>query len=352
MRAGRVLVRNFEAVDHLETVLVAAVTSVLAIRLFLHLAGYPQIGGRTLHIAHVLWGGLLMLAALLLLLGTLGRASRRLAAIIGGIGFGAFVDEIGKFLTRDNDYFYQPAVAVIYVVFVLIFLAVRGLHRGSAYSSQENLLNALRETEEFALHDLDPEEKERALRLLAESDPGHPLVSALRSALHSAEPVAPGPTSPLAVARGWIRGGYRAVTRFPGFDAALVLFFVGQLVVKLAYAALLILFVGLGWRQILDWSVVGRLAARLEVLSGLELAQFGASGLAGAFVLLGVVWIRRSRLAAYRMFERAMLVSILLVQPLTFYVEQFAALIELAFNVTILTLLRTAIRVEESRALI
>ncbi|HEY5903448.1 MAG TPA: hypothetical protein VIU39_12900, partial [Anaerolineales bacterium] len=34
--------------------------SVSVTRLFLSLSGYPQIGGGELHIAHVLWGGLLL----------------------------------------------------------------------------------------------------------------------------------------------------------------------------------------------------------------------------------------------------------------------------------------------------
>jgi hypothetical protein len=77
-------------------------------------------------------------------------------------------------------------------------------------------------------------------------------------------------------------------------------------------------------------------------------AQLAASGLAGWFVLMGVLRIRASRVAAFRMFERAIVTSILLVQVFSFYSEQFAALVELLFNLTILTLVRAAIGVEEA----
>ena len=50
--------RNIEAGNLLESFLVSAVASVLAIRSFLYLTGYPQLSGRGLHIAHLLWGGL------------------------------------------------------------------------------------------------------------------------------------------------------------------------------------------------------------------------------------------------------------------------------------------------------
>ena len=59
--------RNAEAGELIEFCLVAAVATVLVIRLVLELSGYPQLGGGGLHIAHVLYGGLLMLVALLLL---------------------------------------------------------------------------------------------------------------------------------------------------------------------------------------------------------------------------------------------------------------------------------------------
>ena len=119
--------RNAEAALLLENFFIAAVVSFLAIRAFLALTGYPQLGASGVHIAHMLWGGLLMLAALLLLLAYLDRSVQHVAAVIAGLGFGTFVDEIGKFVTADNDYFFRPAVAVIYVLFVATFLVARTL---------------------------------------------------------------------------------------------------------------------------------------------------------------------------------------------------------------------------------
>jgi hypothetical protein len=353
LHRSRLLVRNFRAHVHVEAFVVSAVSAILAIRLFLHLAGYPAIGGVSLHVAHVLWGGLLMLAAIVVLISFLGETHVRVAAILGGIGFGAFIDEVGKFVTRDNDYFFQPAVALMYVTFVLLFLAAHAIHSRREYSDQEYLLNALREMEELALHDLDEEEARRVRQYLERSDPNHPLVAALRASLARVELVPLSVPPRIVRAREAVRQTYRRIERVPRFDLAIILVFVGQLVIKLAYGAMLVLLVGLGWDRVLDWRFVGRAAERIRDLSTAEAAQLAASALSGVFVLLGVLRVLAGRrLAAFRMFERAILVSILLVQVFSFYNEQFSALIELFFNLTMLVLLRSMIRMEQSRVAI
>jgi hypothetical protein len=346
--ARRVFVRSFEAPDLLELFLVAGVSTVLVVRLALHLTGYPFLGGEFLHVAHVLWGGLLMLAALIASLSFLDRPSLQVAAIAGGVGFGLFVDEIGKFVTRSHDYFFQPAVALIYIVFVSLFLIVHTIQRRKS-THEEYLLNAIRELQELARSDLDARERERALEYLGRSDPHHPLVEPLYRILAGVEPLPWGGPPAWRRARGGIRSAYRRLASAPGFDAAVIAFFVGQLILKLLYGALLIFVVGLGWRQVLDVRFLGRVAERMVDLSVLEVAQLAASGLAGWFVLMGVLRIRFSRVAAFRMFERAIVTSILLVQVFSFYSEQFAALVELVFNLTILAFVRAAIGVEEAR---
>lgn len=120
MKKERLFIRNFDAGSHLETLLITAVATVLIIRAFLELIGYPKLGGEKLHIAHVLWDGLFMLVSILMLSIFLGKWRERLAVVFGGVGFGYFFDEVGKFLTYNNEYFFKPSVAVMYVVFILI----------------------------------------------------------------------------------------------------------------------------------------------------------------------------------------------------------------------------------------
>src|SRR5436309_11973067 len=97
MKRRNVFVRNRRSSVLLERFLIASVTSVLVIRFYLAATGYPQLGGGGLHISHLLWGGLDMLIALVLSLAFLGRRMQSIVALLGGIGFGTFIDELGKF---------------------------------------------------------------------------------------------------------------------------------------------------------------------------------------------------------------------------------------------------------------
>src|SRR5438093_10265027 len=183
--APRHLVRAADA-DLLDTFLVSAIATVVIIRIFLEATGYPQLGGGGLHIAHVLWGGLGMLVAIVLLLLYLTRATRLIAAIVGGAGFGAFVDELGKFVTSDNDYFFKPTAALVYALFVVMFLATREVRRFRALSPEESLVNAVELAKKVAIGTLTADERDRALELVDRADQTHPLVAPLRETFRSA----------------------------------------------------------------------------------------------------------------------------------------------------------------------
>lgn len=346
----QILIRNFGIGFYLESFLVAAVASILTIRLFLRLTGYPQLGGGGLHIAHMLWGGLLMLASIVMLLSLLGKRSEFLGAVTGGIGFGMFIDEVGKFVTSDNDYFFRPAISIMYVIFILLFITGRALQSRGQFSSREYLLNALHEMEEVALDDLDEEERKRALAYLEQSEPHNPLVAALKESLTHANLSAmprPGLISRLKLL---VRNFYRRIVCLNWFTRSLITFFIGQLLFKLLYVFVLIFFVGLRRDEILDWRIFGRVAGQMRVLSAFDWMAIGFSLLSGFFVLCGVVQLRRSRLFAYRMFERSILVSIFLSQVFAFYKEQFSALAGLLANIVILLALRFMIEREKTVA--
>ena len=123
----------------------------------------------------------------------LGNRTRLWGALIGGVGFGFFIDEIGKFITRDNNYFYQPSIALIYITFVLIYLAFRDLQLRRVISREEYLVNALNDFEEAIINDLQPEERDRARRYLAAIAEKDDLIVRLESLIKEAS-VLPGRT--------------------------------------------------------------------------------------------------------------------------------------------------------------
>lgn len=338
--------RRADAGSHLEAFFVAAVMSVLAIRLFLDLTGYPQVGGGGLHIAHMLWGGLLMLLALVVLLSFIGRAGERFAAIVGGIGFGTFIDEVGKFITSDNDYFFRPAVALIYMLFVGLLFLIRALQTGFSFTQQEYLLNALRLVEEIVVRDLDEEERGRAREYLRKSGERGAIFATLTSILDGAAPTSARREYLLDRIKRLIAGVYRSVAHMWWFPFAVIVFFLAQLGLRLLYAFVLVFIVGLGWNEILDFGVVSRIADRFRRLSFVDWIEIGSSLVSGALVLWGVIRIKRSRIAGFEWFARSLLVSILVTQPFAFYMEQFSALFGLLLNVSLLIVLRFAIEQE------
>ena len=152
-------VQRKDAEKYLRYTLLSFALTVTLIRLFLAITGYPQLGWGELHIAHVLWGGLALFSAALLSLILANRWAYSLSALLAGIGVGLFIDEVGKFITQSNDYFYPAAAPIIYAFFLLMVWLYLRVRRPPSLSIRNELYRALGEMGEVLDHDLESEER-------------------------------------------------------------------------------------------------------------------------------------------------------------------------------------------------
>lgn len=333
--------RNVRARDQLEIFLVSAITSVLAIRFYLHVAGYPQISSGDFHIAHMLWGGFLMLAGLTVALSFMGARSLRVSAVLGGIGFGAFIDELGKFITKDNDYFFHPTIGLIYAIFIILYLLFNFVSRTEKLSSREYQLNALAQLEEAIIHDMDPYEKRRVNSLLAKADPDSPFTVLLRKFLDDVEIVPGDPPRRITKFIKHIGRQYKKFWHLRSSNALVRTFFIAE-------AILLILAVGgsvySNFDQVRD-VVVGHTTL---YSSQLLVGQLASSVIAAAYVIAGVLVLRQSRSYAFEQFRRATLLNLFLTQFFVFARIQFAAMPGFLFNLVLLGLINYAMYQEKT----
>jgi len=152
--------------EYLLITLISFASSVSLTRLFLELTGYPQLGGGELHIAHVLWGGLLLFLGSLLPLIFSNRWALDLSALLSGVGIGLFIDEVGKFITQTNDYFYPSAAPIIYAFFLLTALLYVRIKRPQEKNSRIYMYHAFQELEELLDNDLSIKEHRQVLQYL------------------------------------------------------------------------------------------------------------------------------------------------------------------------------------------
>jgi hypothetical protein len=319
MRAG--LVRNVRSAEHLTTFVVSGVATVLITRLILGLSGYPQIGGKGLHIAHVLPGGLLMVVAISLLLAYVGPVIRPAAALIGGVGFGLFIDEVGKFVTSDNNYFYQPTAAIVYVVFVLIVLASRFLTNRRPIDPREQLANVVDHAVEGVAGGLSRRRLAQASEQLRAVSPEVPARHETRELLAACPADEVELAAPVDAAMQALRRGFDRLAIHP-------------LAPRVAVAVLAVQAVG-----------APAIAAGIRFDDGLltDLPVLGVAAgslLSASFTVRGWLQLRKkNRTRAVRLFELAVLVSLLVTQVFQFAGTQFAAVFGMLLDLVLLGLL-------------
>jgi hypothetical protein len=330
----RHLYRNVHARDHLEVFLVSAVSSLLLLRFYLHLTGYPQVGNATLHIAHMLYGGLLMLAAITINLSFLGLRSQRISSVVGGAGFGIFIDELGKFITKNDNYFFRPTIGLIYAIFAILYLIFNFLSRNQRLSSEEYQLNALQQMEEAIRHDMSVQEKRTMKQLLAKADQNDPITNEIKSMLLRIDTVKTKP-SRLSLWQDKVSKMYDRFWHQRRSNEVVAAIFIIE--------ALIFLGVVVGNLTHSFDSIKDLLHNTDRYSTRLLVGQLAASMVASIFAILGALKLASSRIEAYEYFRRALLVNVFLTEFFIFSRVQFQAIPGLVVNLVLLILLRAAL---------
>ncbi|MEV4537054.1 hypothetical protein AB0J82_25075 [Asanoa sp. NPDC049518] len=329
------LPRAANAVPLLMEFIVVTVATVLSIRLALFITGYPQLGGNGLHIAHVLWGGLAMAVGVMGLLSFNGRVIRPIGAFLAGVGFGLFIDEVGKFLTSDNDYFFTPSIAIMYVVIVLLVLTIHAVHGRRPLSPRELYAAALTSAAAGVTNGMTDHSRQMALRRInAAGDlPGATAAAAL------VQQIPTGRDEKYDVSQMGSRVASRiakALRTRPAMITTIVLLLI-QAVSTLGIALLILS------------TFLAREAGANAVLvfdDPVPTAIGGASSIvAAACVVYGLVRLRQGRrVTGFRWMQRAVLIDLLLTRVFEFATYQFAAIPALAVDLLLLAALEFAIR--------
>ncbi|HZG63346.1 MAG TPA: hypothetical protein VEY13_07515 [Rubrobacteraceae bacterium] len=343
-------VKRGDAEQYLVITLLGFAASVILIRLFLDLTGYPQVGGSELHIAHALWGGLLLFVASLLPLVFANRWVYKAGALLAGVGVGLFIDEVGKFITQKNDYFYPAAAPIIYAFFlftVLIYLQVR---RPRSSDARAELYHAFNKFEEVLDRDLDAREradlKERLRRV--NSQAAHPDIAHLANTLReflASDALSLAPYSPNAGAR-WLRRvrayGSRLITARRlkvALVSGLILLGLEGLVFSLVFIVALIMMLRLvpSTDLYLDFDLPSGSVAVADSVSITDLsfgnlvgilAMLGLGGVVGLLLMIAATLLAiGSEQRGSSLGYLGLLLSLTAVAPINFYFSQFAAVI-------------------------
>jgi hypothetical protein len=326
---------------------VTAITTELCIRTQLYLTHYPQLGGHGLHIAHLLWGGVFMVVALAILLSFLGRGARQFAAIVAGVGFGFFIDELGKFITADNNYFFKPAAGIIYLIFIGLYLGSRAFQRHRGLNEAERVRNAVELIGEATQGPFKVEYRDQALALLGEVPAANPLRAPLE-ALAADIDTSPNPNPPwYRRIADWVAAHYAGWTERPWFHGAVIGVFVFWALASVLAIVGLVLsfgFAGGAARAGFQEDSVGH-------LNFVNWATLASTSVSAVFVVIGLSRLRHDRLGAYRWLSRALLVSIFVTRVFVFVESQFGAVFGVAIDVLLLISVQLMIKQETRRGL-
>jgi hypothetical protein len=274
------------------------------------------------------------------------RGSATLVALLTGVGFGLFVDEVGKFITKQNDYFFPLAAPIIYASLLLILLFTELARRHQLRSPRAHLLAAISLSQTIADGTVTPreiaemDEHIRRARTGALDDASSALLDGIEASMALADRVDDS---------SW---GARAMHGVRSMVDSLLPVARARWLARLGMAAFFVIgLVQLGLLVGAAFTPEGLRQALTVNVGDHPVGQFGQVVLvltwvlnAVVTILTGISWwaLRPSRLRrrlALRCGYSAMLSLLVLGNLLTSYVDQFAVLVEAALQVLALGLL-------------
>lgn len=339
--------KRSSAADYLLLFMISAAASVLITRFYLYLFDYPQLTRGNIHFAHIIYGGILLSMSNIVLLCLHGRRSRQVGAVLAGFGFGQFIDELGKFITRTNNYFYQPVPMIIYVCFIILFFIYRYLNEYTPLQPREVFYQILEELEEVAEGKYFPATKKKLNfwidKLKTDASPLYQNFARTFEVSIREISITHTPKPREYVQK--IRSSWRWVDEFtterrPVFYFLVAIFLAYIAVTSFGIISFLVNLLNRHYEKLqflavtpFDWFMIG----------GLFVSQFWSTVLMfRGFLFL----ISRKRDRALALFRNGLAVNILVTQLFTFYFEQFSAVIVLTFILGLFAIVQNIIEDE------
>lgn len=322
----RTAVRRDHAERYILISLISFSATVIFTRAFLEITGYPQIGNDILHFAHALWGGLLLAISALLPLAFANRWAIEASAYLSGIGIGLFIDEVGKFITQTNDYFFPAALPLIYgfiLLNVFIYLYIRRPREEDPRKALYNVFDGLKDALDG---DLDSEEEARietqlAVAMRSDRTEINTLATMIRNFLRTEK------QQLVAVNPGLLK---RIQKRIDSYGLRL-----GRQKHRFLIIGLLVFWFGMVANSLIDL-IQGGInidGLALEWRTTLIILQ----GIIGIIILIAVItWGRKKEEIGLKISVAGFLLSLLTLQTLYFYISQFSAIFSTLLQLFIL----------------
>ncbi|HEX8924008.1 MAG TPA: hypothetical protein VF828_04725 [Patescibacteria group bacterium] len=313
--------------------------SLLGTRLFLTLAGNPAIIFREWHIAHVLWGGLFMAIGAIIMMAFHGDRARRLGIVYSGLGWGLFIDEIGKYLTVNNDYHFPLAIIFIYISFVVIFLVYRRLSTLAPKDPRTLLYQAINQIEEIAENDLEVKEKKALLAKLdivikRGSLENKKIAAELRKMIVNIEPIAD-------KREKWNIRAWR-ILRASFYNLFLKRRWVVNLLAVVAVAYIISSVVDIIYvlPRFRNNELLTIFYEDINLATKTDVTMFYLKNIfdlaASALFVVGIYFVmRKKRIKGINFFQYGLLINIFLASLFKFYFEQFSGVFGLGFSIAV-----------------